>query len=580
MSASLPILELELDDNELSFTDDEDFGPRTKVPRTTAPTQAGTPSGHNKTGKSPPKRNTEENISPGKVKTPRRATSASTTKQTAAAKKKAIPITKAPARSMLAMKMKPSGSSSSQTKGASKNSTSNTSKRSSKNKSTSKGGAGFKPKPTAKSNDNAKSITVKVTPSKQQGRKQQASKSSKASGKGKYTAKAKAATKTKEVNDDQSHDSDSSNTGTREKPPPSNGWKRTPSYSPPNDDNEETRIAKVNSRWHEPQVSKPLTQRADTDLHILVCGKGWHGELGLVFNGETKDHPIKVAKRPRLNRMLCGHGRRVVDIACGAKHSIALTRDGRILTWGCNEGGALGRDTEPDAECSAYYNLHEPDGPGWEPEEVDTSHLGHGIIWTQVVATDSASFALTDDRRVFGWGTFIKIGFSPGVPIQLRPKEIGGLKGITNLAAGAQHVLAIDYKCNMYSWGYGNEGQLGRLIPVGTSSLRPGPVTGLPVRGAKAQHVACGVENIVAVAAGKHHSIAVDEDGIAYSFGRSDEWQTGKGPRSCTGIPETVYSTDMNRAFIQFADGGRAYSIFAGVQRTSDLASDNGENVL
>lgn len=327
------------------------------------------------------------------------------------------------------MKTKPSGSSSSQTKGASKNSTSNTSKRSSKNISTSKGGAGFKPKPTAKSNDNAKSITVKVTPSKQQGWKQQASKSCKASGKGKYTAKAKAATKTKKVNDDQSHDSDSSNTGTREKLPPSNGWKRTPSYSPPNDDNEETRIAKVNSRWHEPQVcdemkppteaemakrmkqtstkAKPLTQRADTDLHILVCGKGWHGELGLGFNGETKDHPIKVSKRPRLNRMLCGHGRRVVDIACGAKHSIALTRDGRILTWGCNEGGALGRDTEPDAEYSAYYNLHEPDGPGWEPEEVDTSHLGHGIIWTQVVATDSASFALTDDRRVFGWGTFI-----------------------------------------------------------------------------------------------------------------------------------------------------------------------------
>ena len=311
-----------------------------------------------------------------------------------------------------------------------------------------------------------------------------------------------------------------------------------------------------------------------------------------------------------------------------------------------------------------------------------------------------------------------KIGFSPGVPIQLQPTQIGGLKGITNLAAGAQHVLAIDYKCNMYSWGYGNEGQLGRLIPVGISSLRPGPVTGLPVRGAKAQHVACGartsfaldqngrlyswgrnnlsqlgvqvvdgerikgnlpdvvstpqlvedligrrvidvaggryhslactengelftwglsadgavglsesvleeqeglvldevtssyivtypiqvpgeynaftprkghndqsnnftdVENIVAVAAGKHHSIAVDEDGIAYTFGRSDEWQTGQGPRNCTGIPETVYSTDMNRAFIQFADGGRAYSIFAGVQRTSDLVRDDGEDVL
>ena len=40
------------------------------------------------------------------------------------------------------------------------------------------------------------------------------------------------------------------------------------------------------------------------------------------------------------------------------------------------------------------------------PAEVDLSEVPEGTIWTQVVASDSASFALTADGLVYGWGTF------------------------------------------------------------------------------------------------------------------------------------------------------------------------------
>ena len=40
------------------------------------------------------------------------------------------------------------------------------------------------------------------------------------------------------------------------------------------------------------------------------------------------------------------------------------------------------------------------------PKEVDVSGVPNEVVWTQVACTDSATFALTNDGFVYGWGTF------------------------------------------------------------------------------------------------------------------------------------------------------------------------------
>jgi regulator of chromosome condensation len=101
---------------------------------------------------------------------------------------------------------------------------------------------------------------------------------------------------------------------------------------------------------------------------------------------------------------------------------VALTRNGRVLTWGVNDDGALGRETSWEAPRSregasagsgtSCGSGSTDDDSGLNPREctpmlVEEEEFGEGEVGVvQVVATDSASFALMGDGRVFGWGTF------------------------------------------------------------------------------------------------------------------------------------------------------------------------------
>ncbi|KAJ5771979.1 hypothetical protein N7520_002508 [Penicillium odoratum] len=83
------------------------------------------------------------------------------------------------------------------------------------------------------------------------------------------------------------------------------------------------------------------------------------------------------------------------------------THDNQILTWGVNDEGALGRDTGQDKDEDAgdgrgkslsgdesdedevTYNLKEA-----TPLPVDPSHFPRDTVFSQLAASDSATFAL------------------------------------------------------------------------------------------------------------------------------------------------------------------------------------------
>lgn len=152
-------------------------------------------------------------------------------------------------------------------------------------------------------------------------------------------------------------------------------------------------------------INEPPTQVMD----IFVFGEGTAGELGLGSVRVDGKKPIDV-KRPRFNHNLKG----VVQIACGGMHVAALTQDNKILTWGVNDQGALGRDTTWDGglrDVDDDESDDDSEDTGMNPKEstpaeIDTSAIPEGTKWVQVVASDSATFALTATGQVYGWGTF------------------------------------------------------------------------------------------------------------------------------------------------------------------------------
>ncbi|RYC54789.1 hypothetical protein CHU98_g11420 [Xylaria longipes] len=269
-----------------------------------------------------------------------------------------------------------------------------------------------------------------------------------------------------------------------------------------------------------------------TPLDIFVFGEGSSGELGLGSRKYDGKKPIDV-KRPRINHNLGAEAVGVVDIACGGMHAVALTRDNRVLTWGVNDDKALGRDTawaggvrDADAEDS---DDEDDDDTGINPLEstptqIDNGELEETDIICKVIATDSASFLLTTDGFVFGWGTFRGadgiIGFAKDVRVQPTPMLIAPLQDITDIACGSNHVIAIDINGKVWTWGSGGQFQLGRK-PITrhggpTATLQPQPCGMFGKR-----HYATDI------AAGSYHSFYADNEGRVWSWGLNNYSQTG-----------------------------------------------------
>ncbi|QPC69426.1 hypothetical protein HYE68_000178 [Fusarium pseudograminearum] len=324
--------------------------------------------------------------------------------------------------------------------------------------------------------------------------------------------------------------------------------------------------AEPKKRTSFPGIGKKINEAPTKILDVYVFGEGSSGELGLGSKRVNNKKPIDV-KRPRLNDNLAASTTGVVQISCGGMHAVALTHDNKILTWGVNDQGALGRDTNwdgglRDMDSAEDSDSDDEDDSGINPKEstptaVDDEFFAPGTKFVQVVASDSASFTLTEDGRVYGWGTFRSsdgiLGFSETIKIQPTPLLIKDLKNIKALSAGSNHILALDHKGNVVAWGCGQQNQLGRRIIERNkmSSLIPQGV-GLP-RG-----------KIAKIACGSYHSFAIDKEGVVYGWGLNNfgeigvESNAGEDDAVILRPAKLTYLDDYN---ITEIDGGEHHSL-------------------
>ncbi len=93
------------------------------------------------------------------------------------------------------------------------------------------------------------------------------------------------------------------------------------------------------------------------------------------------------------------------------------------------------------------------------------------------------------------------------------PVAVSGLSGVTAIAAGGEHSLALMSNGTVMAWGNNREGQLGN----GTTANSRVPV------------IVSGVAGVVAIAAGKEHSLALLNNGTVLAWGGNEEGQLGNG---------------------------------------------------
>lgn len=112
--------------------------------------------------------------------------------------------------------------------------------------------------------------------------------------------------------------------------------------------------------------------------NLLVCGQNDVGQLGL--NPDDVMEKTRPAVVPEVVD--------IVDVKAGGMHSLCLTKDGEVWSFGCNDEGALGRDTNEE-------------GSEAKPGKVD---LPARVV--KISAGDSHSACLLEDGRTFAWGSF------------------------------------------------------------------------------------------------------------------------------------------------------------------------------
>ncbi|KAI1122958.1 regulator of chromosome condensation 1/beta-lactamase-inhibitor protein II, partial [Nemania abortiva] len=280
-----------------------------------------------------------------------------------------------------------------------------------------------------------------------------------------------------------------------------------------------------------PQLSQysippPVINRIpDQILAVFVFGGGENGELGL---GPKRTEAL----RPSLNPSLDPKGSnayRIVDYACGGMHTVALTADNKIVTWGVNDNDALGRDTKwdgglRDIDADSDDEDEELNPLESTPTEVSTEHFPSGTRFAQVAAGDSCSFVLTDTGLVYGWGTFRNsqgtncFGYDDKHNVilkQTRPLQIQGIPKITQIVCGANHALALDTKGTIWAWGYNEQNQFGRrLFGRRSDSFVPSQVR------------VCR-NNAKYIASGEYHSFAVDNNDNVWGWGANSFGQAG-----------------------------------------------------
>lgn len=252
-------------------------------------------------------------------------------------------------------------------------------------------------------------------------------------------------------------------------------------------------------------------------LDIFVWGTGSMCELGLGPAASTKE-----VKRPRLNPYLTseklGDGVKIVDFAVGGMHTLALDSSNRIWSWGTNDSGVLGRDTSGAKEQLKDMDENNSDSDD-EDGDLNEAESTPGLVAglpsdgkiVQLAATDNLSMALYDNGDVYAWGCFRcnegLLGFlRDEIKLQKTPYKIAELKNIVQIAGGKDHILALDSKGIVYAWGNGQQFQLGRRV-LERHRLRT------------LQPEQFGLYNIKYIASGDFHCMAIDHNDNVYAWG-------------------------------------------------------------
>ena len=269
---------------------------------------------------------------------------------------------------------------------------------------------------------------------------------------------------------------------------------------------------------------------ANHNLAITASGSVWswgYGAWGRLGHGDQQQQLLP-------KKVEAFADQRVVAVSAGDDHSLGITADGAVRSWGYGVYGKLGHGDE-QAQLL--------------PKKIE-AFAGRRVI--AVSPGSSHSLALTADGAVWSWGYgfFGMLGHGDEQQ-QLLPKKVEALAGqrVVAVSAGAHHSLAITANGAVWSWGSGAYGKLGhgdhqrQLLPKKIEAFAG--------------------QRVVAVSAGAHHSFAITADGSVWSWGHGGGGRLGHGDQQDQLLPKKIEAFAGQRVVAVSAGDGHSLATTA-----------------
>lgn len=288
-----------------------------------------------------------------------------------------------------------------------------------------------------------------------------------------------------------------------------------------------------------------------SDGSVLGWGRIAAGQLGPVAAIPS------IAGRTSTAAVAISLPRTAVDVAASEATSYAVLDNGSVMAWGSGRKGELGTG-------ESGTTMKGPNGTIGSERPVHVRGLT-GV--TQIVAANSAAFALTKDGSVYAWGSrdygVIGDGLHPKRHMEvtepaLSPVRVPNVQDITQLAVGSAHVLALTADGRVLTWGSNYYGALGRPprreLPLDEAGEVP------------------GLNDVVAVAAGTGVSTVLKRDGTVWVWGSNMHSQFGDGQR--TDNPGLDHGFELTPQQVAGIANGVAISLGLGGRHTLVLLKD------
>ena len=193
---------------------------------------------------------------------------------------------------------------------------------------------------------------------------------------------------------------------------------------------------------------------------------------------------------------------RLKDIVCiesGAYHTVALGREGEVWTWGRGDMWQLGHERSEMTRDDMGYVVLRPKQVNYFKDKT-VKGVACGEAHTLALGAGGEVYS-------FGWGAYGQLGRGPWdthLPAAEQIAKIPTLTNVWKVSCGLLYSCCLTDTGQVWTWGSGEAGQLGRGATF-TQSSTPQQIETLT--------------NVIDVICGESHVLAVNKLGEMYAWG-------------------------------------------------------------